>query len=776
MFVSPHRFFLSLVGIIVLLGTVFILANWDRSRGGTATKSVNPLPTRAELYRQMRRQRQVLFVYPAEENEVGKRYRRFADELTEKSWFLKVVPKSDQEVTREDLQGAAVYLIGTPHSNRILAMLAEQLPVVFHPNGFQFYHTIYSDSSDILSFVYPNPLDTRFPIYVTTGNSDTRLLRYTRQSFSLFSMVGDYRVRRGDHALVMGFFSQSPENRWGFDSDQHRNFAAETRLAATSAHYRIFLHKTPLNASEVLALSARQEQQLRRLKDFLGLSAIDEKIQYHVYASFEDKGLITGNTRLAHCNFKQSAVHTVIEPGIRGDDFRKDAQLILRHTMGEPALRVMELGLSVYFSQNWHGKGYEYWASRLYLSGNQPPLRDLLDNRMLNRESDLVMEPMAGTFVAYLLEKWGTTKFLHQYPTYQPSPEEAHKLEKGWLNYLQRLAEKYRSDISADRAAFPPNNDFQKGFCFAHEGYSIYNGYLSHKADRALEKLRELGSNAVSITPFSYMPDPRKPNFLRYSRSPGEENDESVIHAALTAHRLGMRVMLKPHLWIHRGWPGDIEMNSETDWQKFFDFYYRWIRHYALLAEMYHIEAFSLGVEMAQTTLQQPRRWRNLIARIRPLYSGELTYAANWGEEFENLSFWDALDVIGVNCYYPLSNEKAPDDTALRKGAEKVVNRIENMHNRFGKPVVITEIGFTASRAPWKQPHENARGKGVDLNAQKRCYRVVFQSLYRKPWLGGIYWWKWPSFLEYGGADNSDFTPNGKPAEEVVRQWYTKKW
>ncbi len=776
MSVSPHRFFLSLTGIVVLLGTVFFLANWDKSQGGTTTKSVSLLPTRAELYRQMRRHRQVLFVYPAGENEIGKRYRRFVDELTEKSWFMKVVPKTDREVTREDLQGGALYLIGTPQSNRILAMLAKQLPVDFRPQGFKFYHTLYSDSSDILSFVYPNPVDTRFPIYVTTGNSDSQLLRYTRNHFNLFSMIGDYRVQRENDALVMGFFSQQAETRWQFDPAHHRNFAAETRLAATSMHYQFYLHKRPMSASEVMTLSARQEQQLQQLFNFLELTSIDTKIQYHVYDSFEDKGLITGNTRLAHLDLKHSAVHTVIEPGIRGDDFRKDAQLVLRLTLGKPALQVMEMGLSVYFSRNWREKGYEYWASRLYRSGSQPPLRDLLNNEMLNRESDLVMEPMAGTFVAYLLKKWGKQEFLRRYPGYQPTPEEAKQLEKGWLNYLHGVAEKYRNRIEADRAAFPTIKNFQKGFCFAHEGYSIYNGYLSHKADLALEKLQALGSNAVSITPFSYMPDPHKPNFFRYSRSPGEENDESVIHATLTAHRLGMTVMLKPHLWIHRGWPGDIEMNSEADWQKFFDFYYRWIRHYALLAEMYHIETLSLGVEMVQTTLHQPRRWRKLIAKIRNLYSGQLTYAANWGEEFEKLPFWDALDMIGLNCYYPLSAQETPDDDTLRRGAEKVVRGMEEVHQRFGKPVVITEIGFTASRSPWKQPHESARRKPVDLTAQKRCYQAVFHSLYQKPWLSGIYWWKWPSYLEYGGSNNSDFTPNGKPAEEVVRQWYTKKW
>ena len=49
----------------------------------------------------------------------------------------------------------------------------------------------------------------------------------------------------------------------------------------------------------------------------------------------------------------------------------------------------------------------------------------------------------------------------------------------------------------------------------------------------------------------------------------------------------------------------------------------------------------------------------------RAVYKGKLTYAANWDGEFEEVAFWDALDVIGVQAYFPLTEERVPSVTKL---------------------------------------------------------------------------------------------------------------
>jgi hypothetical protein len=60
----------------------------------------------------------------------------------------------------------------------------------------------------------------------------------------------------------------------------------------------------------------------------------------------------------------------------------------------------------------------------------------------------------------------------------------------------------------------------------------------------------------------------------------------------------------------------------------------------------------------------------------------------------------------------------------------------------------------------------------VDLDAQARCYEAFLGELPGRRRIAGVYWWKWPSYLDDGGHGHAGFTPNGKPAEAVVKRWY----
>jgi len=157
---------------------------------------------------------------------------------------------------------------------------------------------------------------------------------------------------------------------------------------------------------------------------------------------------------------------------------------------------------------------------------------------------------------------------------------------------------------------------------------------------------------------------------------------------------------------------------------------------------------------------------------VRGLYSGRITYAANWGEEVETVTFWDDLDFIGVNFYYPLTDERNPSDDILREGVDRALDRVDNVERSWGKRVIITEVGFTSTPAPWIKPYERDRRAPPNEESQARCYQAFCAALAERDGYAGVYWWKWPSFLEYGGPRHSGYTPNGKIAEEVIKRWF----
>jgi hypothetical protein len=136
------------------------------------------------------------------------------------------------------------------------------------------------------------------------------------------------------------------------------------------------------------------------------------------------------------------------------------------------------------------------------------------------------------------------------------------------------------------------------------------------------------------------------------------EHAEGIRFVARAARERDIGTLLKPHVWLHDSWPGEIEMSSEADWQAWFARYREFALAWARFAAAEKIEGYCIGTELDKTTAHE-REWRELIAAVRAVYPGLLIYAANW-TDFEEVPFWDALDAIGVNAYFPLSKSARP--------------------------------------------------------------------------------------------------------------------
>ncbi len=298
-----------------------------------------------------------------------------------------------------------------------------------------------------------------------------------------------------------------------------------------------------------------------------------------------------------------------------------------------------------------------------------------------------------------------------------------------------------------------------------------------------LARLAQLGVDWIVQTPFGWQEAVDSPVVRLVTDGPvlWGERDQGLEATTLLARAHGIRTLLKPHLWVRRGgpeaWPGAIAMANEGDWDAWFASYREFLVHYARLAERLGIEALAVGTELHRAALARPASWRALIARVREVYSGELTYAANWNAEFEEIPFWDALDAIGIQAYFPLADHERPTLPELAAGWRRHLPAIEAVHRRTGKPILFTEIGYRsvagAAIAPWRWPERTAQ-ETVDLETQERCYEAFFATVWPQPWLAGAYFWKWypDAKAHFEARWETDFTPQGKPAEDVLRRYY----
>jgi hypothetical protein len=213
-------------------------------------------------------------------------------------------------------------------------------------------------------------------------------------------------------------------------------------------------------------------------------------------------------------------------------------------------------------------------------------------------------------------------------------------------------------------------------------------------------------------------------------------------------------------------------MESEEKWRVWFKNYKDLILHFAKIAQKYKVEMFCIGTELSGTQ-KMDKEWREVIKEVRKVYSGKLTYAANFFD-YVKVSFWDELDYAGIDAYFPLMSKKANVKSLLKKW-KVYLKKIEEWQKEINKPVIFTEIGYRpiegARFSPWDW---KTKGK-LNLLEQKILYESAFKTFFKKKWFYGFYWWMWMPSDKAGGKKDKDYTPYKKPAEEVLKKWYKKK-
>ena len=314
----------------------------------------------------------------------------------------------------------------------------------------------------------------------------------------------------------------------------------------------------------------------------------------------------------------------------------------------------------------------------------------------------------------------------------------------------------------------PLRPEFQKGMSYVAwtgEGYSNINSVKS------MEKLDSLGVKWVALIATRYQD--RIDSTKIYSISGKTPSDESLLFAIEKLHGLGIKIMLKPHLDLIESegrWRGDIIPTQ--DW---FASYTDFILYYACLAEQENVELFCVGTELTNATLSRPDLWRGLIKKIREVYKGRLTYGANWYQEFDNIEFWDELDYAGIDPYFPLVASPHPTKEELIESWKGWLEVIEEWQKEIDKPVIFTEIGCKSSEGAVNKPWEHSPAGKVDLQLQADCYEALLVTFYEKPWFYGVYWWEWGVNPRMGGKFHRGFTPQNKPTQKIVKQWYKRK-
>ena len=282
-----------------------------------------------------------------------------------------------------------------------------------------------------------------------------------------------------------------------------------------------------------------------------------------------------------------------------------------------------------------------------------------------------------------------------------------------------------------------------------------HDGYASASSQKTLADLAATGATWVAMTPTLYVRDRRDSIVAATANTP---SDDSLRAAIRSAHALGLKVLLKPHVDAlaggQRAW---LEPKDSAAW---FATYRVYLLGYARLAREERCELFSVGTELALLTAPAHwGAWRALIAGVRAEYTGPLTYAANW-HSVELVGFWRDLDYIGVDAYYPILG--GTNHKLLRLGWLPIEASLHAISAANGRPILFTEFGLSSQKGANKKPWDYGNFGALDLGVQAAYIQTFLDTFQSKTFVAGFLNWAWDA--NPGGPADKSMTLRGKPA------------
>jgi hypothetical protein len=291
-----------------------------------------------------------------------------------------------------------------------------------------------------------------------------------------------------------------------------------------------------------------------------------------------------------------------------------------------------------------------------------------------------------------------------------------------------------------------------------------------------MEGLNAIHCNWIAIVPYAFTPRGKAEVRHNSNHQWWGERPEGVQATIEKAKKAGLKTMLKPQVWSRGWWTGDFHFAKESEWQAWEEDYRDYILSYASLAESLQVDLLCLGTEFKNAIRQRPAYWEGLIDQIRKVYHGPLTYAANW-DNFEEIPFWEKLDFIGINAYFPLSKDHLPSLPQLVRAWKRPVQKIRKCQRIYNKPVIFTEYGYLsvdgAAFNTWdleRKLDELAENQDAQAIAIDALHTVFSREDY---WAGGFLWKWYPGMKGHEGYPEKDYTPQGKKAEKVLERWFS---
>ena len=290
---------------------------------------------------------------------------------------------------------------------------------------------------------------------------------------------------------------------------------------------------------------------------------------------------------------------------------------------------------------------------------------------------------------------------------------------------------------------------------------------------RSVDQIAELGANAlVVVTPWFQDTGSTNTIYRISSRCPTDEQLKAVFKRA---KQRNLRTAIVPIVLIKnpvgKEWRGTI---APTNWEQWWMSYGAFINHFAGMAAELDIDILSIGSEL-NSTEDQEQHWTHVAAATRKIFSGTMTYTANW-DRYEKVKFWNLVDAISISAYFELvENPEQQNVLMMSEAWGKIATKFADFAKTQGRPLLLMQVGYPS--VPWAALHpwnyQPGDLKESDPETQARAYEAFLTIWTAKltaqacP-VQGFFLYHWDPYHS-GGSRDFGYGIDGKPAKTLIR-------
>ena len=295
------------------------------------------------------------------------------------------------------------------------------------------------------------------------------------------------------------------------------------------------------------------------------------------------------------------------------------------------------------------------------------------------------------------------------------------------------------------------------------------------KAQRIIDYAISLNANSVAVTfPFFTYGITSDTVYAKPALTPSPGHIAIFLAEAAKAHiRVTLRPVLDENALLAQGpqaWRGSIQPHDRAAW---FRSYRKLLLPYVTAAQAGHAATFVLGTELL--SLEGAEQWPGLVASLRSVYSGQLTYDLNY-DEFAAGTANPPVPTHNVDAYPQLGLSDNASVASLTQGWEAWLGAHPLSQRR---ELVLSEIGLDAVAGAYQNPWAWFRRTTapIDTRVQAAWYQAVCDAVSAEQIGGGIYWYEVNFDASPGDPapfESDRLTFLDRPAQQVIRNCFAK--